>query len=192
MNNSESQNIQIKNLKVIISSLLLLLFFFLPWIFKASAWDLLTLVNESNQLIGELMGADYKTDIIYNKVYVLYLIPILSFYLIISALLNKNAYFSYAQTILFLIIFFVVNKFIFQYDIEKVSKHIGLGLWGTILVGVYFLIEFIYSSLVIRDLRSGIFSDNIYEVISVGLFSLLIGCELYAFYDLLIERLFLN
>jgi hypothetical protein len=186
MNNSESQNIQIKNLKVIISSLLLLLFFFLPWIFKASAWDLLTLVNESNQLIGELMGADYKTDIIYNKVYVLYLIPILSFYLIISALLNKNAYFSYAQTILFLIIFFVVNKFIFQYDIEKVSKHIGLGLWGTILVGVYFLIEFIYS------LRSGIFSDNIYEAISVGLFSLLIGCELYAFYDLLIERLFLN
>ena len=110
MNNSESQNIQIENLKVIISSLLLLLFFFLPWIelpiFKASAWDLLKLVNKSNQLIG----ADYKTDIIDNKVYVLYLIPILSFYLIISALLNKNAYFSYAQIILFLIIFFNFNN----------------------------------------------------------------------------------
>ncbi len=129
-----------KRIPTLVLSVLLLISFFLPWIevhwltgrVTYSAWELLKILGQAEELAAEVNRYAYELD---NSFFVLYALPALSLLQIYISIIANYKYLPIIQFLIIMVIGCVFYKFVFELNIG--INYTGIGLWGTYTSGAF-------------------------------------------------------
>lgn len=171
----------INGINVIAASFMLIIFFFLPWIeinvigkniASYSGWELLKLTPNIQDLFET---SYYELEWLAKFMNLLYLIPILSIILICLAFRNTKKLSGYIQFVISFILFSFIYILLHFINIE--TKHIGIGLVGSIIIALYILYD--------GFLNLHKTTDSFFDLIMPIWIALFIFCSYHAIFNII-------